>query len=102
MTGNRHGEAFTGESSGCVLSSEITPLRRPTLLCQGEGNPGAPGPNVNGNFEVTRTESQTTGMNGNFSHGNREIPDTSVSPERDRSKKARRHNADMHVSGKFT
>lgn len=56
--------------------------------------------NVNGESDVARTESQTTRMNGNFSHGNREIPDISISLERDRSEKARCHNADVHVSGK--
>ena len=32
----RHGEALTGESTGAVLSSEITTIRRQTLLNEGE------------------------------------------------------------------
>jgi len=55
---------------------------------------------VNGESDVTRTESQTTGTDGNPPHGNREIPATSASCEADRSAKARRHNADMHAAGK--
>ena len=57
-------------------------------------------PNDKGESDVTRTESQTTRTDGNFPHGSREIPDTSISREMDRSEKARCHNADMHVSGK--
>ena len=57
-------------------------------------------PNDKGESDVTRTESQTPRTDGNFPHGSREIPDTSISREMDRSEKARCHNADMHVSGK--
>lgn len=54
----------------------------------------------NGEFGVTPTESKTTGTAGNFSHGSRETPVTSVSPmEADRSEKARSHKSDMHVAG---
>ena len=55
--------------------------------------------NVNGESEMTPTESKTTGTVGNFPHGSRETPVTSVSAEADRSEKARGHNSDMHVIG---
>lgn len=56
--------------------------------------------NVNGESEMTPTESKTTGTVGNFPHGSRETPATSVSPmEADRSEKARCHKSDMHVAG---
>jgi hypothetical protein len=56
--------------------------------------------NANGEFGVDPTESKTTGTVGNFSHGSRETPETSVSPmEADRSEKARSHKSDMHVAG---
>ena len=53
-----------------------------------------------GESDVTPTESKTTGTVGNFPHGSRETPVTSVScMEADRSEKARGHKSDMHVSG---
>jgi RNA-directed DNA polymerase len=56
--------------------------------------------NDNGEFEMTPTESETTGTVGNFSHGSRETPATSASPmEADRSEKARSHKSDMHAAG---
>ena len=56
--------------------------------------------NVNGESDVIPTESQTTSTVGNFSHGSRETPVTSVSSmEADRSEKARGLKSDMHVSG---
>lgn len=56
--------------------------------------------NDKGESDVTPTESETTGTVGNFPHGSRETPVTSVSSmEADRSEKARRHKADMHVAG---
>ena len=56
--------------------------------------------NDRGEFDAAPTESETTGTVGNFPHGSRETPVTSVSiVEADRSEKARGHNADMHVSG---
>ena len=49
---------------------------------------------------MTPTESKTTGTVGNFSHGSRETPATSVSSmAADRSEKARGHKSDMHVTG---
>ena len=57
--------------------------------------------NVKGEFDTTPTESKTTGTVGNFAHGSRESPVTSVSSmEADRSEKARGHNPDMDVTGK--
>jgi hypothetical protein len=45
--------------------------------------------NVKGKFNTTPTESKTTGTVGNFAHGSRETPVTSVSyKEADRSEKA--------------
>jgi len=56
--------------------------------------------NDHGEFDETPTESKTTGTVGNFPHGNRETPLTSVSfMGADRSEKARGHNPDMHVIG---
>ena len=53
-----------------------------------------------GEFDEAPTESETTGTVGNFPHGSRETPVTSVSiVEADRSEKARGHNADVHVIG---
>ena len=53
-----------------------------------------------GESDVTPTESKTTGTVGNFPHGSRETPETSVScMEADRSEKARGHNSDMDVTG---
>ena len=56
--------------------------------------------NVIGKFDRTPTESKTTSTVGNFSHGSRETPVTSVSFKKtERSEKARGHNSDMHVIG---
>ena len=55
---------------------------------------------IYGEFDVTPTESKTTGTVGNFPHGSRETLATSVSSMgADRSEKARGHNPDMDVSG---
>ena len=57
--------------------------------------------NAKGKSDVTPTESETTGTVGNFPHGSREIPATSVSlREMDRSVKAGRRTTDAHVVGK--
>ena len=56
--------------------------------------------NVNGESDVSPTESETTRTVGNDPRGSWEIPETSLSLEMDRSEKVRCHNADMHVSGK--
>ena len=54
--------------------------------------------NVNGESEMTPTESKTTGTVGHVSHGSRETPATSASPmEADRLEKVRCHKSDMHV-----
>ena len=56
--------------------------------------------NVKGKSDTTPTESKTTGTVGNFPHGSRETPQTSVTArETERSEKARGHNSDMDVSG---
>lgn len=56
--------------------------------------------NINGESDVTPTESKTTGTGGNFSYGSRETPAASASPmEADRSEKARGHTSDRHVAG---
>jgi RNA-directed DNA polymerase len=53
-----------------------------------------------GEFDEACTESETTSTVGNFAHGSRETPVTSVfSKQADRSEKARGHHSDMHVSG---
>jgi len=57
--------------------------------------------NEHGEFGKAPTESKTTGTVGNFPHGSRETPETSVFPmEADRSEKARGHNPDMDVTGR--
>jgi hypothetical protein len=56
--------------------------------------------NDHGEFDKACTESKTTGTVGNFAHGSRETPATSVSlMEADRSEKARGHKSDMDVTG---
>ncbi len=56
--------------------------------------------NDHGEFDKTPTESETTSTVGNFAHGSRETPATSVSfREADRSEKARGHKSDMDVTG---
>ena len=56
--------------------------------------------NVYGESGVTPTESKIIRTVGNLPRGNREIPETSVSSEADRSEQAYRRNADVYVSGK--
>ena len=56
--------------------------------------------NEHGESDVTPTESKIIRTVGSFPHGNREIPETSVSSETDRSEQARCRNADVYVSGK--
>ena len=56
--------------------------------------------NDHGEFDEAPTESETTGTVGNFPHGSRETPVTSVFPMgADRSEKARGHKSDMDVTG---
>ena len=56
--------------------------------------------NDHGEFDKACTESKTTSTVGNFPHGSRETPATSVScKEADRSEKARGHKSDMDVGG---
>lgn len=53
-----------------------------------------------GESGVSPTESKTTRMVGNFPHGSRETPATSVAPmAADRSEKARCHKSDTHGTG---
>src|SRR6516164_8936229 len=53
-----------------------------------------------GEFDMTCTESKTTGTVGNLPHGSRETPLTSAfSMGADRSEKARGHKSDMDVGG---
>uniref|UniRef100_UPI00029A2453 reverse transcriptase domain-containing protein n=1 Tax=Schlesneria paludicola TaxID=360056 RepID=UPI00029A2453 len=56
--------------------------------------------NVNGESDVTPTESRTTRTVGNIPHGSWEIPAASTPLGADRSEKARCHIADMHATGK--
>ena len=55
--------------------------------------------NVNGESDVTPTESKTTGTVGSFPHGSRETPETSAAYAPDRSEKARCHTSDVNASG---
>jgi RNA-directed DNA polymerase len=56
--------------------------------------------NEYGEFDKACTESKTTSTVGNFPHGSRETPATSVTcKEADRSEKARGHKSDMDVGG---
>ena len=52
-----------------------------------------------GESDVAPTESETISTAGNFPHGSREAPETSASPEADRSEKARCRKSDVYVSG---
>ncbi len=55
---------------------------------------------INGESDVTPTESQTAGTVGHFSHGSRETPPTFTSSTgADQSEKARGHKSDRHVAG---
>src|SRR5476651_1826329 len=56
--------------------------------------------NVNGEFDVTLTESEATRTVGRFPRGSWEIPGISVSFGTDRSEKVRCHKSDMYVPGK--
>jgi len=56
--------------------------------------------NDNGKSDVNPAESQIIRTVGSFSHGNREMPETSVSSETDRSEQVQCRNADVYVSGK--
>ena len=56
--------------------------------------------NVNGEFEVTLTESEATRTVGCFSRGSWEIPGISVSFGTDRSEKVRCRKSEMYVPGK--
>ena len=55
--------------------------------------------NIFGEFDVAPTESETTRLVGNFSHGSREAPETFVAHATDRSEKARCRTSDVYVSG---
>ena len=56
--------------------------------------------NATGESGMSPTESKTTRMVENLSHGNRETPETSVAPmAADRSEKARCLKSDRHVVG---
>jgi hypothetical protein len=58
--------------------------------------------NDHGEFDEACTESKTTGTVGNFAHGSRETPATSVSwMGADRSEKARGHKSDVHVTAEL-
>jgi RNA-directed DNA polymerase len=54
---------------------------------------------VQGKFDFTPTESETTGTVGNFPRGSRETLEISASREADRSEKARCRKSDAYVSG---
>jgi len=55
--------------------------------------------NDHGESGITPTESETTGMVGNFPHGSRDTPGTFAPRGADRSEKARSHTTDMYVPG---
>jgi hypothetical protein len=56
--------------------------------------------NANGKSDVTPTESETTCMVGDLSHGSRETPATSASPmEAERLEKARGLKSTAHRRG---
>ncbi len=92
------GEALTGENTGPVSSCEIRKSGVPTPLSEAEGHieGGASREPIS-----NPAQSQTRGMCGNSSPGNREIP---RAPEGDgpsgRSEKAQRPTSDMHAPGK--
>src|SRR5262249_7089170 len=84
------GEALTGAHAGQPLSCEIRSSGVPTPLSEAEGHTGA---GENGEPTPDPTQSKTLRMRGNSSHGNREIPVSSLADaSRDRSGKGTPRN----------
>jgi len=101
--GNRAGEALTGAHAGQPSSSETTFPGVPTLYGEGEGHIQD---GVIGEPFWNATESETLRMRGNFLHGNRETPKTSVTSNAsfangraERPEKALGHTSGVHVFG---
>jgi hypothetical protein len=69
------GEALTGAHAGQPSSCEIIPPGVPTPLSEAEGHTGI---DATGKPTSDPAQSKTLGMRGNSSHGNREIPTTSI------------------------
>jgi hypothetical protein len=65
------GEALTGARAGQPLSCEIRQTRVPTLFNEAEGNIEQGGPSESSSNPA---QSETLGMRGNSTRGNREIP----------------------------
>src|SRR5215469_5115427 len=89
-------EALTGAHAGQPSSCEIRQSGVPTPLSEAEGNTGI---GVTGEPVTDPAQSETLCMRGNSSHGNREIPASSI-PWVDRLEKAASRTSRMHGAGK--
>src|SRR5262245_57921783 len=91
-------EALTGAHAGQPSSCEIRQSGVPTLLCEGEGHTGT---GVTGEPASDPAQSETLGMRGNSSHGNREIPaPPATGGVSGRPEKATSRTSGMHGAGK--
>ena len=96
------GEALTGESTGAVLSSEITLTRRQTPLDEGESDIEA---YRKGEVWLASAESETCSMCGHSLHENRETrqaPSPKVNGKRVVSMKERTRRIDADRTGSRT
>ena len=90
------GEALTGAHAGQPSSCEIIQSGVPTLLSEAEGHTGI---DATGKPISDPAQSKTLRMRGNSSHGNREIPASSI-PWVDRLEKAASRTSRTHGAGK--
>ena len=90
------GEALTGAHVGQPSSCEIRSSGVPTLLSEAEGHTEG---DVRGESPSDPAQSETLRMRGNSSHGNREIPTSSI-PRVDRLGKAASRTPRMYAVGK--
>ena len=89
-------EALTGAHAGQPSSCEIRSSGVPTPLSEAEGHTGG---GDSGEPPPDPTQSKALRMRGNSSHGNREIPASSI-PWVDRLEKATSRTSRMHEVGK--
>jgi len=91
-------EALTGAHAGQPSSCEIRSSGMPTLLSEAEGHMAS---GAHGEPLVDPAQSETLGMRGNSSHGNREIPSSpGTGGVSGRPEKATSRTSGMHDDGK--
>src|SRR5262249_7592038 len=91
-------EALTGAHAGQPSSCEIRSSGVPTLLCEAEGHTGT---GATGKPATDPAQSETLGMRGHSSHGNREIPSLpGTGGVRGRPEKATSRTSGAHGGGK--